>query len=76
MKEVGKRVEPLVLDVPSGTALASAVAFSAGVIQLAGGRVFFPKGVFRYKSHAEANEHQAACRAEGMARLVLERRRG
>jgi hypothetical protein len=36
----------------------------------------FPKGIFRYKSHEEANEHQAACLAQGMARLVEERKHG
>ncbi|MFT7724245.1 MAG: hypothetical protein QM788_15660 [Roseateles sp.] len=76
MKQVGRRIEPPLLAEPSGAALADGLAFSASVAGLAGGRVFFPKGVFRYKSHAEANAHQAACLAEGMARLARDRRRG
>jgi hypothetical protein len=73
MKQVGKRKEcPLTLEA-NGAALASSVAFSADLTELAGGRVMFPKGVFRYKSHEEANAHEAACLAEGMARLAKER---
>jgi len=61
---------------PSGTSLAEGIAFSANMAQLAGGRVFFPKGVFRYKSHAEANHHQTEYLAQGMANLAKERRHG
>ena len=76
MRQVGNRVEPPLLGVPSGASLADGITFSASIAQLAGGRVFFPKGVFRYKSHEEANQHQASCLAEGMAKLAKERRRG
>jgi hypothetical protein len=73
MRQVGKRVEPTMTAEVSGPALAANIAFSADLTQLAGGRVFFPKGVFRYKSHDEANAHQAECLAEGMALLAMER---
>lgn len=76
MRQVGKRIEPTITEEVSGLALASNIAFSADLTQLAGGRVFFPKGVFRYKSHDEANAHQADCLAEGMAKLAMERHRG
>lgn len=76
MKHVGVRMEPALSRETSGAALASAVTFSADLTRLAGGRVPFPKGIFRYKSHEEANEHQAACLAQGMARLVEERKHG
>lgn len=57
MRRVGKRVEPAVEAKTSGASLASNIAFSADMTRLAGGRVFFPKGVYRYKSHEEANAH-------------------
>lgn len=76
MRQVGNRVEPSLSAEVSGSALASNIAFSADLTQLAGGRVFFPKGVFRYKSHDEANAHQLECLAEGMAKLAMERRHG
>lgn len=76
MRQVGKRVEPAISTEVSGSALAANIAFSADLTQLAGGRVFFPKGVFRYKSHDEANAHQSECLAEGMAQLAMERRHG
>lgn len=76
MKIVGKRIEPPVTTSTSGSSLASAVTFSADLTQLAGGRVMFPKGVFRYKTHEEANEHQAQCLAQGMASLVRQRASG
>ncbi len=72
MKQVGVRKEMALTRETSGVALASAIAFSADLTRLAGGRVPFPKGVFRYKSHEEANEHQAACLAQSMARLAWE----
>jgi len=76
MKQVGKRLERSMTAVPSGAALASTIAFSSDIAELAGGRVFFPKGIFRYRSHAEANEHQAACLAVGMAQLSKDRSHG
>jgi hypothetical protein len=76
MRQVGSRVERPVLGMPSGSSLSSNLAFSAELTEMVGGRVFFPKGVFRYKSHAEANAHQSACLARGMAQLAKERRHG
>lgn len=61
---------------PNADSLASGIAFSADLSRLAGGVVMFPKGIFRYKTHEEANEHEARCLAEGMARLARERSRG
>lgn len=75
MRQVGKHIEQPMTATASGAALASNIAFSADLAALAGGRIFFPKGVFRYKSHDEANAHQDACLAEGMAQLAKERRR-
>lgn len=76
MREIGVRREPPMTMEVSGVALASAVAFNADLTRLAGGRVMFPKGVFRYKNHEEANAHEAKCLAEGMAALARERAHG
>jgi len=73
MRRIGHRKEPCVTREPSAACLASGVAFSCDIARLAGGRFMFPKGVFRYKSHDEANAHAARCLAEGMARLALDR---
>jgi hypothetical protein len=67
MRRVGNRVERPMTAVPSGEAWASTMAFSADLAALAGGRIFFPKGLFRYKTREKANAHQAACQAAGMA---------
>lgn len=74
MRQVGKRTEQPLVSAPSGEFLALNIAFSSGLAQMTGGHVFFPKGVFRYKSHSEANAHQSACLADGMAKLAKERR--
>ena len=34
---------------------------------------FIPKGVYRFRSHMEANTQQADCLAKGMGRLAAER---
>ncbi|QXL83853.1 hypothetical protein [Comamonas sp. NLF-1-9] len=73
---MGKRIEPRVGPAPSGDALALSMAFAEDLAGFTGGRVFFPKGVFRYRSHAQANAHQAACLALGMAKLARERAGG
>ena len=76
MRNVGKRAEPALLVQPDGASLASGILFNTGLAQLAEGGTFFPKGVFRYKSHAEANQHKADCLASGMAALAMKRRHG
>jgi hypothetical protein len=76
MKQIGIRKEQPLTRETSGAGLASAVAFSADLTRLAGGRVMFPKGVFRYKSHEDANAHESRCLAEGMAKLARDRKHG
>lgn len=76
MRQVGNHLERPMTAAPSGSALASTLAFTEDLAALSSGWIFFPKGVFRYKSHEEANAHQAACLAEGMAQLAKERRHG
>lgn len=75
-RQVGRRTLSALTDTPNPQALRQGFVLTSEVARLSGGRVFFPKGVFRYRSHEEANSHQQECRAQGMARLALERERG
>jgi hypothetical protein len=76
MKQLGHRKDGLVKSETNGASLAAAIAFSSDLSQLAGGSVMFPKGIFRYKSHNEANFHKERCLAQGMAALAAERSNG
>lgn len=75
MRQVGKRHAATASLNPSAEALDQGLAFGAGLTLFTGGRVFFPKGVYRYKSHEEANRHEAECLAAGMAKLAKQRER-
>jgi hypothetical protein len=76
MRRVGKRLGRAVEVKTNGASLASKIVFSSNMTRLAGGRVFFPKGVYRYKSHEEASAHQTECLAVGMATRAKERNHG
>jgi hypothetical protein len=75
MKQVGKRVISPLQAEPSGELLIRWAAFNESIATIAGSS-YMPKGVFRYKSHEEANRHQEACIAAGMAKLALARNCG
>ena len=62
------------LHEPSGEALAAGARFSESIAHLARS-TFIPKGVYRFKTHAEANTHQLECLARGMSLLAAERSR-
>jgi hypothetical protein len=38
------------------------------------GSTFIPKGLYRFATHEDADEHRLACLARGMARLANKRR--
>lgn len=38
-----------------------------------GGTTHIPKGVYRFKSHEDANRHQQECLASGMASIAMGR---
>ena len=55
----------------SATLLAEGARFNDEIHRLPGGNdSFIPKGVYRFKTHAEANQHQMECIARGMAALA------
>ena len=77
MKHVGKRLVPPLTAMPSDEALAMNMTFSAAdIAKLGEGMVFSPKGVFRYRSHEEANSHQESGLAIEMAQFSKARRPG
>lgn len=77
MKTVGQRKErPVGVDA-SGALLAAGARFNDEMQRLpTGDSSFIPKGVYRFKTHAEANQHQLDCLAQGMAKLARERADG
>lgn len=76
MRKVGTRKEATVQPLPHATALASGAEFSMSISQLAGGSTFVPKGLYRFRTHEEAQEKTASWLAAGMARIALERKHG
>ena len=77
MKTVGHRMERPVGQGPSGLLLAEGARFNDEIHRLpTGSTTFMPKGVFRFMTHAEANQHQLDCLTQGMAKLAQERRGG
>ena len=56
----------------NGLLLAEGARFSEAISGLSR-NTFIPKGVYRYKSHEEANRHIQDCLARGMGLLAAER---
>jgi hypothetical protein len=72
MRTVGTRREQPVIAHPSGALLAEGARFNESIAHLARS-TFVAKGVYRFKSHEEANRHELDCLIKGMARLAAER---
>jgi hypothetical protein len=72
MKTVGKRRESPLALLATGKLLAEGARFSESVAALAPS-AFVPKGIYRYKSHEEANRHHLDCLVQGMGRLAAQR---
>ena len=76
MKIVGSRQEQAVGLMPSGAALPAGARFNDEIHRLPTGQTtHIPNGVYRFKSHAQANEFDQGCLARHMARIALERER-
>lgn len=69
MRQVGTRREPMLVPQASGQLLAAAARFNESLARLTP-TTFVPKGVYRYRSHEEANRHEQDCLARGMAALA------
>lgn len=74
MKTVGHRKMRPITFSASAEALAAGGRFNDELHKLPSGNTsFIPKGLYRFRSHAEANRHADRCVAEGMAQLALDR---
>lgn len=75
MRIVGHRKERPISFSASATSLSEGARFNDEIHRLpTGDSTFIPKGVFRFKTHEEANRHQLDCLVEGMVRAARERR--
>lgn len=74
MKIVGLRRERPIETHASGSLLAEGARFNDEIHRLpTGNTTFIPKGVYRFKTHEEAYQHQLDCITKGMARIAQER---
>ena len=75
MKIVGHRLESAIAPEPSGRLLDEGARVNDLLRAFpGGGNGFVPKGVYYFKTHAEANRHWEECLAAAMARLARKRR--
>jgi hypothetical protein len=74
MRIVGQRKERPVGLLSSGALLAEGASFNDEIHRLpTGNMTFIPKGLYRFKTHEEADQHQLACLTRGMASIAKER---
>ncbi len=74
MRTIGHRREPEISFSASAILLAEGAHFNDDIHRLpTGNRTFIPKGVYRFRSHEEANRFDLDCLAKGMAEIALER---
>lgn len=74
MRTVGHRQPRPICFAASASLLAEGARFNDEIHRLpSGSDSFIPKGVYRFKTHAEANRHQQECLARGMASIVRAR---
>lgn len=67
---VGCRKEPQITFSASGDLLAEGARFNDEIHRLPSGKQgFIPKGLYRFKSHEEANRFDLDCLAKFMARM-------
>jgi hypothetical protein len=77
MKTVGHRKTRPITFSASAAALIEGARFNDELHKLpSGGTSFIRKGLYRFKTHEEANRHAERCLAEGMARCALDRADG
>jgi hypothetical protein len=74
MRTVGHRKERPVTFSASADLLAEGARFNDEIHRLpTGDRTFIPKGVYRFKSHEDANRFDLDCLIRGMAIIAQER---
>lgn len=74
MRIIGHRKEHLITFSASASLLAEGARFNDEIHRLpTGNTTHIPKGLYRFKSFEEANQHQQDCLIAGMARIAMER---
>ena len=74
MRIIGKKREHRITFSASADLLKEGALFNDEMHKFPTGReTFVPKGVYRYKTHEDANKHQEECLVSGMARLARRR---
>ncbi|MCX7148628.1 MAG: hypothetical protein NTY05_04330 [Rhodocyclales bacterium] len=74
MRTVGNRHPRPISFTASAARLTEGARFNDEIHRLpSGSDSFIPKGVYRFKTHAEANRHQLDCLAKGMASVARTR---
>lgn len=74
MRIVGRKSEPLPTLAASGEALMRAASFNEMMqsIMPYGKIGYIPKGIYRFKTHEEANRQQDECLVRHMAKIQIE----
>lgn len=74
MRTVGHRKEYQITFSASAALLIEGARFNDEIHRLStGNTTFIPKGLYRFKSCEEANQHEQDCLVEGMAKIALAR---
>ncbi len=74
MRTIGQRKYPPITFSASAPLLLEGARFNDETHRLPTGNItHIPKGVYRFKTLAEANHHQQECLTSGMARIAMER---
>ena len=75
MRTVGRRQRHPITFSGSAALLVEGARFNDELRKLpTGNSTFIPKGVYRFKTHEEANRHAERCLIECIVRAALERR--
>ena len=74
MKIIGSRKEPKISFASSPLMLSEGARFNDEIHKIpTGKKTFFPKGVYRYKTHQEANKHWTDFLVIGVSETVLDK---
>jgi hypothetical protein len=75
MRTIGQRKERPITFSASASLLLEGTRFNDEIHRFTTGRLtHIPKGVFHFKTHEAANQHQQACMIDGIVEIVLNRR--
>ena len=74
MRTIGRRKEHPITFSADAALLVEGARFNDEIHRLPSGNTpHIPKGLYRFKSFEEANQHQQDCLVAGMAKIAMER---